>query len=160
MARAVFDIEDAGALPGFVAGLMAVHPGLNVLINNAGIMRAEDMLAEPYDLSEAEAMIVTNLLGADPADRHLAAAPAGAKGRCGVERVVGLCLRTARHDAYLQRHQSQPAIVEPIAALSVAQNFGSGDRGRPARRRFGIVFQPFGNHGKNLTGLPNCGFFG
>ncbi|MEO6300564.1 MAG: SDR family NAD(P)-dependent oxidoreductase, partial [Paracoccaceae bacterium] len=35
----------------------------NVLINNAGIMRAEDMLAEPYDLGDAEAMIVTNLLG-------------------------------------------------------------------------------------------------
>lgn len=63
MARAVFDVEDAAALPGFVAGLIADHPGLNVLINNAGIMRAEDMLAEPYDLADAEATVVTNLLG-------------------------------------------------------------------------------------------------
>ena len=63
MARAVFDVEDAAALPGFVAGLVAEFPALNVLINNAGIMRAEDMLAEPYDLSDAEAMITTNLLG-------------------------------------------------------------------------------------------------
>ena len=39
----------------------AAHPDLNVLVNNAGIMRAED-LTEP-DLSLAEAMVVTNLLG-------------------------------------------------------------------------------------------------
>ncbi|MBC7479622.1 MAG: SDR family oxidoreductase [Pseudorhodobacter sp.] len=63
MARVVFDVEEAGALPGFVARLVADHPGLNVLINNAGIMRAEDMLAKPYDLTDAEATVVTNLLG-------------------------------------------------------------------------------------------------
>ena len=63
MAQAVFDVTDGAALPGFVARLVADHPGLNVLINNAGIMRAEDMLADPYDLADAEATIVTNLLG-------------------------------------------------------------------------------------------------
>lgn len=63
MARVVFDVEEAAAIPVFAARLAAEHPGLNVLINNAGIMRAEDMLAEPYDLADAEAMITTNLLG-------------------------------------------------------------------------------------------------
>lgn len=63
MASAVFDVEDAAALPGFVAKLLAAHPGLNVLINNAGIMQAEDMLASPYDLTSAEATIAINLLG-------------------------------------------------------------------------------------------------
>ena len=63
MARVVFDVEDAGALPGFAAEVVAGFPALNVLINNAGIMRAENMLAEPYGLADAEAMVVTNLLG-------------------------------------------------------------------------------------------------
>ena len=63
MASVVFDVEDAAGIPGFVAGLVAAHPGLNVLINNAGIMRAEDMLAEPYALADAEATVVTNFLG-------------------------------------------------------------------------------------------------
>jgi uncharacterized oxidoreductase len=34
-----------------------------VLINNAGIMQAEDMTTNPYDLTTAEATIATNLLG-------------------------------------------------------------------------------------------------
>jgi uncharacterized oxidoreductase len=36
---------------------------LNVLINNAGIMRPENLLAGPDSLADAEAMITTNLLG-------------------------------------------------------------------------------------------------
>lgn len=63
MARVVFDVEDGAAMPGFVAGLIAAHPGLNVLINNAGVMRAEDLTADPVDLADAEATVVTNLLG-------------------------------------------------------------------------------------------------
>lgn len=47
----------------FAASLFARHPDLNVLVNNAGIMRAEDLLAEPADLDDAEATIATNLLG-------------------------------------------------------------------------------------------------
>jgi len=36
---------------------------LNVLINNAGITRRENLKAPPSDLSDAEAIITTNLLG-------------------------------------------------------------------------------------------------
>lgn len=63
MARVVFDVEDGAAMPGFVAGVIAAHPGLNVLINNAGVMRAEDLTADPVDLADAEATVVTNMLG-------------------------------------------------------------------------------------------------
>ena len=38
-------------------------PALNVLINNAGIMKAEDMLANPVDLADSEATVTINLLG-------------------------------------------------------------------------------------------------
>ncbi len=63
MARVVFDVEDGAGIPAFAARLVADYPGLNVLINNAGIMKAEDMLAEPYDLTQAEATVAINLLG-------------------------------------------------------------------------------------------------
>jgi uncharacterized oxidoreductase len=63
MDSVVLDIEDAASLPGFAETLIGAHPSLNVLINNAGIMRAEDLLAEPYDLTDAEATVAINLLG-------------------------------------------------------------------------------------------------
>lgn len=59
----VLDVEDGGSIPAFAETVLRAHPSLNVLVNNAGIMRAEDMLAEPYDLADAEATIATNLLG-------------------------------------------------------------------------------------------------
>ena len=42
---------------------VAEFPSLNVLINNAGIMRAEKLLAQQADLADAEAIVATNLLG-------------------------------------------------------------------------------------------------
>ena len=63
MSSAVLDVEDAGAISGFATRILSDHPALNVLVNNAGIMRPEDLLAEPVYLGDAEAMIATNLLG-------------------------------------------------------------------------------------------------
>lgn len=57
------DIEDPAAIREFAAKAAAEFPALNVLINNAGIMRAEKLLAQPTDLADAEAIIATNLLG-------------------------------------------------------------------------------------------------
>lgn len=57
-----FDIEDATAIGRFAADVVARHPELNVLINNAGIMRTEDLTAA-RDLADMEATVVTNLLG-------------------------------------------------------------------------------------------------
>ena len=57
------DITDPTAIAAFAAELTAAHPDLNVVVNNAGIMRAERMLAAPDNLADAEATVVTNLLG-------------------------------------------------------------------------------------------------
>lgn len=59
----VLNVEDAEAVKTFAAQATQENPALNVLINNAGIMRAEDLLVEPFDLADAEATITTNLLG-------------------------------------------------------------------------------------------------
>ena len=63
MASAVLDVADSGAIQAFAAGVAQDHPALNVLINNAGIMKVEDVLTEPVDLEVAEATVATNLLG-------------------------------------------------------------------------------------------------
>lgn len=78
MAAMTLDVESVEAVENFAAKLIAAHPALNVIVNNAGIMAREDMTAR-RDLSVAEATIVTNLLGPirliDALVDHLAATP-------------------------------------------------------------------------------------
>jgi uncharacterized oxidoreductase len=63
MKSLTLDIESAAAIRAFAAQIAADYPSLNVLVNNAGIMRAEMLLAQQNDLADAEATIATNLLG-------------------------------------------------------------------------------------------------
>ncbi len=63
IATALLDVADAADIARFAAQIVVDHPALNVVIHNAGIMRAETLTAEPYDVSDAEAMVATNLLG-------------------------------------------------------------------------------------------------
>jgi uncharacterized oxidoreductase len=56
------DVDDPAELSAFATRIVAEHPELNVLINNAGIMRFEDM-TRARDLRDTEAAITTNLLG-------------------------------------------------------------------------------------------------
>ena len=63
MSAYVLDVGDADAIREFARRVTAEHPMLDVLINNAGIMRAEDLKAQPDDLADAEATVVTNVLG-------------------------------------------------------------------------------------------------
>lgn len=62
MKSLALDIQDAKAVSDFAARAAQQFPALNVLVNNAGIMRAEDILAE-HDASLAESIVATNLLG-------------------------------------------------------------------------------------------------
>ena len=62
MTALTLDIDDAADITGFAQRVAAAHPSLNVLVNNAGIMRFEDVGAR-RDLADAEATITTNLLG-------------------------------------------------------------------------------------------------
>ena len=57
------DIGDPANIRSFAAELAARHPALNVLINNAGIMRFEKLRAQADDPADAEALVTTNLLG-------------------------------------------------------------------------------------------------
>ena len=57
------DMTDPVSISSFAAQLVEAHPSLNVIINNAGIMRPENLLAQPEVLIDAEATVLTNLLG-------------------------------------------------------------------------------------------------
>jgi uncharacterized oxidoreductase len=63
MAGLRLDVADPNSIPDAAERLAANHPDLNVVIQNAGIMKAEKMTADRYDLADAEATIATNLLG-------------------------------------------------------------------------------------------------
>jgi uncharacterized oxidoreductase len=63
MASLLLDVEDGNAIRAFATTASTKYPGLNVLINNAGIMRAEDLCEQLGDVSTAEAIVRTNLLG-------------------------------------------------------------------------------------------------
>jgi len=57
------DINSPAAIRAFGVQMASEFPKLNVLINNAGIMKPENLLAQSENLTVAEAMMSTNLLG-------------------------------------------------------------------------------------------------
>lgn len=59
---AVLDVEDIAAVDAFVKKIVADFPALNILFNNAGIMKFEDLTVR-RDLSDAEATLAINVLG-------------------------------------------------------------------------------------------------
>ncbi|HWG21049.1 MAG TPA: SDR family oxidoreductase [Terracidiphilus sp.] len=63
MKSLVLDVEQPGSIRSFAAEVTGKFPVLNVLINNAGIMRPEKLLDQPEDLADAESIVATNLLG-------------------------------------------------------------------------------------------------
>ncbi len=73
-----FDVADAASIADFARRVTGEHPELNVLVNNAGVMRSERLDAA-RDLGDAEATITTNLLGPirliDALVEHLASRP-------------------------------------------------------------------------------------
>lgn len=56
------DVEDAAGVEAFARQVVADFPALNVLFNNAGIMKYEDLTAY-RDLADAEATVEINILG-------------------------------------------------------------------------------------------------
>ena len=63
MAYAVLNVADAGDIRRFAAKVIADHPNLNVVVNNAGIMKAEDLSGGIFDLDLVDDTIATNLFG-------------------------------------------------------------------------------------------------
>jgi uncharacterized oxidoreductase len=62
MASTALDVQDIDSLPDFATGIAQQFPALNVLINNAGIMKPEDLHDPNADFENVEATIETNLI--------------------------------------------------------------------------------------------------
>ncbi|MGB9031823.1 MAG: SDR family oxidoreductase [Acidobacteriaceae bacterium] len=62
MASAVLNVQNLDSLPAFAAEIARQFPSLNVLINNAGIQKYEDLNDPSPDFSIVEETIATNLL--------------------------------------------------------------------------------------------------
>jgi uncharacterized oxidoreductase len=63
MTSYVLDVADGEAIKTFAATVIKNHPHLNVLVNNAGIGRVENALADHVSVAEAEETIAINVLG-------------------------------------------------------------------------------------------------
>ena len=63
MASAELDITDPARVREFAARIQSDYPSLNVLINNAGVFKHEDLTDPSAGLEDAEATVTTNLLG-------------------------------------------------------------------------------------------------
>jgi uncharacterized oxidoreductase len=57
------DMLDPESVRALATQAIADFPALNILINNAGIMRRENLLEQQADPADAEATVATNLLG-------------------------------------------------------------------------------------------------
>ena len=57
------DLDDPAALPRLADEVRARFPGLNVLIANAGVSRQEDLAGDGWDVTAAEEIVDTNILG-------------------------------------------------------------------------------------------------
>ena len=57
------DLGDPASLPRLADEVRARFPELNVLAANAGISRTEDLTADDWNTSDAEAVVETNILG-------------------------------------------------------------------------------------------------
>jgi uncharacterized oxidoreductase len=62
MHAVVLDVSDASAIDVIVPKLLAGHPALNVVVNNAGVMYDDDV-SHPLDDELLTTTIATNLLG-------------------------------------------------------------------------------------------------
>lgn len=62
MQAILLDVQDSARLKDYTTQIAEQFPSLNVLINNAGIMKVENLNKTPVDLTDAEATIETNLL--------------------------------------------------------------------------------------------------
>ncbi len=121
------DIEDPTAIRDFAARVVKDFPALNVLINNAGIMRPEKLLAAEPKLDVAEATVAINLLGPIRSDNGAAAAAEKATALDDCDCLVGIGFSSFGADAELLRIEVRDSLLDAVAAVSTEDYDDRGD---------------------------------
>lgn len=62
MSGVQLDVQDPRAIDAFAARIREQFPAINVLVNNAGITKNEDLTADAIDFSAAQSIIQTNVI--------------------------------------------------------------------------------------------------
>jgi NAD(P)-dependent dehydrogenase (short-subunit alcohol dehydrogenase family) len=134
MKSLTLDVSDLKSIQSFVARVPKDYPSFNVLINNAGIMRPENLLEASNDLSTAEKTVATNLLGPHSIDGGVVALTPETTARHDHDCFFrsGLCPICA--DTDLLRDESRHPFLHSIAALPAQGDNGGSDRTHSALR--------------------------
>jgi hypothetical protein len=145
MKSVTLDVSDPKSIQSFGAQVTKDFPALNVLINNAGIMRPENLFEPPNYLSDAEAIVTTNLLGPIRLTAALLPTLPETTARYYYDRFFrpGLC--PVGHDTNVLRNQSCDPFLHPIPALPAQGDKRGSDRTHPTLR-------PDHAHGRSAGG--------
>jgi uncharacterized oxidoreductase len=130
MQAASLDLCDLGAIQDFGARMTVEFPHLNVVINNAGIQRTENLLSPSVKQADIETMVATNLVG--PIQLTAALLPGLRKQPCStlmavtsglgfvpIASVPTYCATKAGLHAYMQalRYQLKSTTVDVIEVI-------------------------------------------
>ena len=122
------DIGSPAAIRAFAAQVASEFPKLNVLINSAGIMKPENLLASPENLADAEAMITTNLLGTMRLTSRVAAAAEEAGEVDDYDGFVRFGVFAAGDDADVLCDEGGDSFLFAVVAVAVEGDDDGGDR--------------------------------
>ena len=124
------DQGDAADIRRFAIELTDRHPDLNVIVNNAGIQRVEDLTTG--GAGAAEQTLAINLLGPIRLTAALLPALLGQAARGDPQCHVRAGVHAERAHTDVLRHQGSAALLHPVAAFPASRDRGPGDRNHSA----------------------------
>ena len=129
MKAAQLDVADPDSIRSFAEDIKREHPGLNVVIHNAGISRLESVRSA--DTAVAEAIVATNLLG--PIRLNAALLPAIENQPHPVVMTVSSGLAMVPLSlGHLLRHKGGHSLLHAVATLPIERQRRAGYRNHPA----------------------------
>ena len=128
------DTADPASITAAAEDVLARHPGLNVLVTMAGIMRVEDWSTPAGFLASAEETVTTNLLGPIRLIGAFIRPYPRPDRRHHHDRVVRVGLRPAGRHAHLQCHQGCDPPAERVDPAAAVRDHRARPRTRSAGR--------------------------